>query len=266
MNFCSILFFIFLSFGLVAQQEIIEFEVFFSHNKSELTDLEQNKFLEFHDSILANYSISNVLIVGYTNEIGVYEYNLSLSINRANYIHQLIHNEKLKTPIKVAGKGEIKTLSHADLGLQLINNRKAVIYYFTSKKENNYTSVTEFKVGEKMTLKNIGFLGNTPNFLPRYKATLDQLAADLLKHKSYHIEIQGHIYDERNYSDKKIYYTYYPKSLSEDRAKTIYHYLIKSGVDSTRLSYVGFQGRFPLHKNPQDDRRVEIEVVKIQPE
>tara|TARA_Y100001954_G_scaffold171573_1_gene182383 strand:+ start:275 stop:1087 length:813 start_codon:yes stop_codon:yes gene_type:complete len=265
MNFFSILFFIIILLPphLVAQQEIIEYEAFFLHNKSELTDLEKDKFLVFHDSILANYSISNVLIAGYTNEIGVYEYNHRLSTNRAHYIYQLINNEKLKTPIKVSGKGEIKTISQDDLDQQLIKNRKAVIYYFTSKKDNNYTSVTEFKVGEKMTLKNIGFFGNSPNFLPKYTATLDQLAADLLKNKSYHVEIQGHIYDERNYSDKKIYYNYYPKTLSEDRAKTIYHYLIKSGVDSTRLSYVGFQGRFPLYKKPQDDRRVEIEVVKI---
>jgi outer membrane protein OmpA-like peptidoglycan-associated protein len=127
-------------------------------------------------------------------------------------------------------------------------------------------SSAEFKVGEKMTLKNIGFYGNSPEFLPRYKETLDQLAADLLKNKSYYVEIQGHIYDERNYSDKHTIYTNYPPTLSEDRAKTIYDYLIKSGVDSTRLSYVGFQGKFPLYKNPQDDRRVEIEVVKIQPE
>ena len=106
MNFCSILFFIIILLPphLVAQQEIIEYEAFFLHNKSELTDLEKDKFLVFHDSILANNSISNVLIAGYTNEIGIYEYNHRLSTNRAHYIHQLINNEKLKTPIKVEGK------------------------------------------------------------------------------------------------------------------------------------------------------------------
>ena len=71
-----------------------------------------------------------MLIAGYTNEIGIYEYNHRLSTNRAHYIHQLINNEKLKTPIKVEGKGEIKTISQDDLDFQLIKNRKAVINYF----------------------------------------------------------------------------------------------------------------------------------------
>ena len=120
---------VFLSTGLVAQQKIIKYEVFFLHNKSELTDLEKDKFLVFHDSILANYSISNVFITGYTNEIGEYDYNYRLSTKRANYIHQLIHDEKLKIPTEVVGKGEIVTRKEKNFNNQLIENRKAVIEY-----------------------------------------------------------------------------------------------------------------------------------------
>ena len=267
MNFCSILFFIIILLPphLVAQQEIIEYEAFFLHNKSELTDLEKDKFLVFHDSILANYSISNVLIAGYTNEIGVYEYNHRLSTNRAHYIHQLINNEKLKTPIKVEGKGEIKTLTQDDLDFQLIKNRKAVINYFLDIKKKNISSITEFKVGEKMTVRNIGFFPDSPMYLPESKNTLENLAADLLQNKTYYIQIQGHIYDPNNYLKNRNFVDDNP-TLSEDRAKTIYDYLIQKGIDSTRLSFVGFGGKFPLYKNPQDDRRVEIEVVKIQSE
>ena len=129
MKLGSILLFIivFLSTGLVAQQQIIAYEVFFLHNKSELTVLEKDKFLVFHDSILANYSISNVFIRGYTNEIGEYEYNYRLSTNRANYIHQLIHDEILKVLTEVVGKGEIVTRKEENINKQLIENRKAVI-------------------------------------------------------------------------------------------------------------------------------------------
>ena len=262
--------FIFLFFSLLisnfySQKTQIPYEGYFLNNKSILTKDEIVRFSTFHDSVLNNFDVKKITILGYANDIGKSSYNYKLSNNRAKYILKLI-NTDADYDVEFSAQGEIKTLDQADLDQQLIKNRKVVINYFLEIKKNKLFSVAEFKVGEKMTLKNIGFYGNSPEFLPRYKETLDQLAADLLKNKSYYVEIQGHIYDERNYSDKHTIYTNYPPTLSEDRAKTIYDYLIKSGVDSTRLSYVGFQGKFPLHKNPQDDRRVEIEVVKIQPE
>ena len=120
---------VFLSTGLVAQQQIIEYEAFFLHNKSELTDLEKNKLTIFHDSILTNYSITNMFIIGYANEIGGYEYNHRLSTYRANYIHQFILNENLKIPTEVVGKGEIITRKEKDYKNQLIENRNAVMRY-----------------------------------------------------------------------------------------------------------------------------------------
>ena len=250
---------------MYSQKIQVSYEAYFPNDRSTLAKDEIIRFNTFHDSVLTNFDVKKITILGYANDIGNSSYNYKLSNNRAKYILKRM-NIDIDFDIEFSAEGEIKTLDQADMDQQLIKNRKAVINYFLEIKKNKLSSVAEFKVGEKMTLKNIGFYGNSPEFLPRYKETLDQLAADLLKNKSYYVEIQGHIYDERNYSDKHTIYTNYPPTLSEDRAKTIYDYLIKSGVDSTRLSYVGFQGKFPLYKNPQDDRRVEIEVVKIQPE
>ena len=267
MNVSSILLFIivFLSSGLLAQKEIIEYEVFFLHNKSELTDLEKDKLIIFHDSILANYSITNMSITGYTNEIGSYEYNHRLSTERANYIHQFVYNENLKIPTEVVGKGEIVTLKEQGYINQLIENRKALIRYAAYRRVVQTASISEFAAGEKMTIKSIGFYPDSPVYLPQSEPTLLKLVEDLSKNKSYYVQIQGHIYDPNNYEKDRFYPDANP-TLSEDRAKTIYHFLIQNGIDSNRLSYVGLQGKYPLNKKPQDDRRVEIEVVKIQPE
>ena len=67
--------------------------------------------------------------------------------------------------VEFSAEGEIKTLDQADIDQQLIKNRKAVINYFLEIKTNKLSSVAEFKVGEKMTLKNIGFFGNSPVFI-----------------------------------------------------------------------------------------------------
>ena len=120
--------------------------------------MEKDNFLIFQDSILANYSISNVFITGYTNEIGEYDYNYRLSTNRAHYIHQLIYDEKLKIPTEVVGKGEIVTIKEKNFNNQLIENRKAVIEYTVHIKADQTTSISEFEVGEKMTIKSIGFI------------------------------------------------------------------------------------------------------------
>ena len=267
MKLGSILLFVivFLSTRLVAQHEIIAYDAFFLHNKCELTDLEKDKLLVFHDSVLANYSISNVFITGYTNEIGEYDYNYRLSTKRANYIHQLIQDEILKIPTEVVGKGEIVTIKEKNFNNQLIENRKAVIEYTVQIKAEQTTSISEFEIGEKMTIKSIGFYPDSPMYLPQSEPTLHTLVEDLSENKSYYIQIQGHIYDPNNY-EKDRYFPDTNPTLSEERAKTIYYFLIQNGIDSTRLSYVGFQGKFPLNQKPQDDRRVEIEVVKIQPE
>ena len=169
MKLGSILLFliVFLSTGLVAQQKIIEYEAFFLHNKSELTDLEKNKLTIFHDSILTNYSITNMFIIGYANEIGGYEYNHRLSTDRANYIHQFIHNENLKIPTEVVGKGEIITRKEKDYKNQLIENRKAVMRYAVYSRVVHTASILEFAAGEKMTIKSIGFYPDSPVYLPQ---------------------------------------------------------------------------------------------------
>ena len=76
MNPSSILLLIivFLSSGLFAQKEIIEYEAFFLHNKSELTDLEKNKLTIFHDSILTNYSITKVFRICINNPMNYTRY------------------------------------------------------------------------------------------------------------------------------------------------------------------------------------------------
>ncbi|WP_234424308.1 hypothetical protein [Aquimarina sp. Aq107] len=52
-------------------------------------------------------------------------------------------------------------------------------------------------------------------------------------------------------------------NLSTRRAKKVYDFLISNGIDKERLSYIGFEGKFPLGTYPQYNRRVEIEITDI---
>jgi outer membrane protein OmpA-like peptidoglycan-associated protein len=54
--------------------------------------------------------------------------------------------------------------------------------------------------------------------------------------------------------------------LSQNRAKSVYDYLIKKGIDKTRLTYKGYGDTKPIADNKteegkQQNRRTEITIV-----
>ena len=53
------------------------------------------------------------------------------------------------------------------------------------------------------------------------------------------------------------------RNLSVARAKYIYDYLARKGVDKKRMKYVGLRRKFPLGGDPKYDRRVEILITYI---
>ena len=53
------------------------------------------------------------------------------------------------------------------------------------------------------------------------------------------------------------------RNLSLARARYIYDYFVKKGVERKRMKYAGLKHKFPLGGDPKYDRRVEIEITYI---
>ena len=53
------------------------------------------------------------------------------------------------------------------------------------------------------------------------------------------------------------------RNLSFSRARFIYNYLLKRGIDKKRMKYIGLKHKFPLGGDSKFDRRVEIEITSI---
>jgi len=58
----------------------------------------------------------------------------------------------------------------------------------------------------------------------------------------------------------------YNKTLSENRAKSVYTYLISKGIDKDRLSYKGYDFSIPIADNATEEgralnRRTEFKVI-----
>jgi outer membrane protein OmpA-like peptidoglycan-associated protein len=87
---------------------------------------------------------------------------------------------------------------------------------------------------------------------------LDKLVSFLTFNKTLRIQLSGHT---DNVGDKKM-----NQLLSQNRAKSVYDYLITNGIDAKRLTYVGYGDTRPKVKNDSDEnrainRRTEFKVI-----
>lgn len=117
---------------------------------------------------------------------------------------------------------------------------------------------SNIKVGEKVQLKNIFFENGRYYLLPESYVELNKLAAYLIRHPQMEIRINGHS-DNSGTKAKN-------QKLSELRAREVFEYLIKKGVQN-KMYFKGFGSSLPVASNDDDigrakNRRVEFEIIK----
>ncbi|MBC7745282.1 MAG: PD40 domain-containing protein [Flavobacterium sp.] len=117
----------------------------------------------------------------------------------------------------------------------------------------------KIKVGGMVILNNIFFETNKFNLLSESKVELQQLINFLNLNSNISIEIGGHTDDVGNDKSNLI--------LSENRAKTVYIYLISNKILPSRLSYKGYGETKALNDNKTEEarknnRRTEFKIIK----
>jgi outer membrane protein OmpA-like peptidoglycan-associated protein len=261
---------------LFAQTETMTHEVYFETDQFEIPPTEHYRLLLFLSEI-ETLDIQKVSIYGFTDDRGSDSYNLVLSQNRANSIKTIFSNNEFDESIitNVDGKGEVllKLVKEEDIHKIRGLNRKVEIIVKPYNPPRAQKVVEEkprvediikgeLKAGDKFTLDNILFKTGYSKLLPESKSTLESLAQALLERKDIYFTIQGHVcctQNSRDAIDRKTK----KRNLSVARAKFIYDYLAKKGVDKRRMKYVGMRRKFPLGGEPKFDRRVEILVTYV---
>lgn len=114
------------------------------------------------------------------------------------------------------------------------------------------------KVGEKVQLKNIFFENGRYYILPESYSELNKLVQYLLRNPQMEVQINGH--SDNSGSKAK------NQRLSEQRAREVFEYLIKKGVQN-KLYFKGYGSSLPIAGNDTDidrakNRRVEFEIIK----
>ncbi|MCX7729554.1 MAG: OmpA family protein, partial [Bacteroidia bacterium] len=119
--------------------------------------------------------------------------------------------------------------------------------------------LTPIDTGAVTELKNIFFDVNKWELKPESKAELNKLILFLKQNPTVKIELSGHT---DNSGDKK-----FNQTLSTNRAKAVYDYLIKEGqINPQRLTYKGYGDSKPKVPNDTPDnkaknRRTEFKVI-----
>jgi outer membrane protein OmpA-like peptidoglycan-associated protein/tetratricopeptide (TPR) repeat protein len=102
-------------------------------------------------------------------------------------------------------------------------------------------ALQKIKVGESVVLNNVFFESDKYELKPESASELSVVMKLLEKNPSMKIEIGGHT-DNTGTEEQN-------KKLSENRAKSVYDYLVKNGVAPERLSYKGYAATKPIADN-----------------
>ncbi len=119
-------------------------------------------------------------------------------------------------------------------------------------------------IGKKMKIKDLNFYGDKAILLPDSKPNLRILLIFMRINSTYKIDIMGHVNAEGFPAPVGTFH----HTLSVDRAKIVYEYLIENGIPAERMQYHGFSNWEMLYPNPVNDkqmelnRRVEIRILE----
>jgi outer membrane protein OmpA-like peptidoglycan-associated protein/tetratricopeptide (TPR) repeat protein len=103
------------------------------------------------------------------------------------------------------------------------------------------------ELNKSYRINDIYFPFNSYDLTAESKVVLDQLLDFLNENRSISIQVQGHTDNIGNDAGNL--------KLSENRAQSVYNYLIEQGISETRLTYKGFGKSMPVASNETEEGR-----------
>lgn len=126
---------------------------------------------------------------------------------------------------------------------------------------NKQYALSMIKVGATVTLNNIYFEKASATLLSESAPELDKILDFMTKNPLVSIELSGHTSSEGRDD--------YNLQLSTERALAIKQWLVSKGIDSKRITSIGYGKTKPIADNNNEEgrkmnRRVELKIIKIE--
>ncbi len=276
-----------LSFFSIAQQKQFG-DVHFDFDKYEMRDIDTMKLTRFLDQF-GRKKIAAIELHGHTDSKGSNAYNDALSLQRANTVKDFLEKNLSIDPsiITLKAFGERDLLNKDISDEQSHQNRRVDILLTitktvtepvktettieTAKETKSLTAAIEdtaTKIGTTITLQNLNFENNSDVLIPTSIPTLEELLQVMIKNTTMRILIEGHICCVVKVEGR--HFTEWPNfEISLLRAKMVYDYLGRNGIDAGRMGYTAFGSSQPIYPIPEKtegeriaNRRVEVRILE----
>jgi len=254
-------------------QEKISQNVYFELDKNELRENQKDQICDFIQKIDSS-QIKNVCVFGYCDDRGSVLYNFDLSDRRVKTVEAILLQIGLapKKLIALKGKGKIliNTDTIADLDQTRSKNRRVEVVVEKLARPTYFRGIhrlfSEFHLphqkGDRIYLENVRFGVGSSYLDLKSRAILDKIVVFLKNNPYIEFQIQGHVCCIPNYFSEAIDHDTNERKLSYNRAKAVYRYLVMRKIEASRMTFKGFGNQFPLGKETEFDRRVELVITK----
>lgn len=259
--------------------------VYFPFDQAELTEAGTATIDQFVQAYKNGTGYASLEVRGHCDAIGSDTYNDQLSERRVDVVLRYLRQQDIPDSVIRFSKGYGERAPQDDnstaAGRQQ-NRRVEIIWQEPTtgvlpppkyeKPQDTIPELTQETIktvqeGQTLRLRNINFYGGSHRFLSQAEPALNELLTVMKNNPTLVIEIQGHIcclpgsrdgfdFDSNDWN------------LSLNRARAVYDFLYKNGIDASRMSYKGFAGRVRLvypevtEADRTTNRRVEIKIIK----
>jgi outer membrane protein OmpA-like peptidoglycan-associated protein len=254
-------------------QEKITHNVYFDLDKNQLRETQKDLICDFFQKI-DNTQIKTVRVFGYCDDRGTALYNYDLSERRVKTVEAILLQIGLssKKLIALEGKGriQINTDTVPDLHQTRFKNRRVEIVVETLVQQNYFMGIPRLfsdfhlphKKGDRIYLENVRFEVGSSYLNLKSRQILDKIVVFLKTNPYIEFEIQGHVCCITSSFADAIDHDTKERKLSYNRAKAVYRYLVMRKINPSRMTFKGFGNQFPLGKETEFDRRVELVITK----
>jgi outer membrane protein OmpA-like peptidoglycan-associated protein len=264
--------------------DIVLYNVKFGAGKSTFSNPGSNKDVKNLLGALQKQKDLKVEIGGYTDKSGGYAANVSISANRAKFIYDYLVKKGIDTSrISYKGYGPKKPLYSNKYKSTRSGNRRIEVKILSKKEHSGDRLVDEdgdgisekksnelyhlkylkdsisiFEIGKTIIIDSMIFEPNSTIVPEKSFGQLEMIVAAMKVNKTMKLEISGHT-DRSGLDSLNI-------RLSNERAASVYNYLVIKGADQKRLSHQGYGSAIPIASNKykwgrDKNRRVELKIM-----